>query len=212
VTCGLTPYTYARASKLKYDVARYQLSQFEGALPVVPWAALIFRMNQLPGLSPVLAHSDGCVLQLYAAFDAFACAVAHRLTLLPRDDRASFKGLRGPGIALDSAELADLIGAVLDAPEFEQLEDLRNLAAHRGLIAGSVRSASPTGMGVEVYLERGAAKKDGETDVLQLLGGTVEWAKEPLRWLWEFAEAWLEPGEHSIKGTVGDLDSGEPIS
>lgn len=93
-----------------------------------------YRLNEQPFV-PAEAHADGAVLQLTAAFDAFACGVAHWHGLLDAD-RASFAGDRWNARLAEAAggELGDLIRATPKEKPFEDLAWYRNLAAHRGML------------------------------------------------------------------------------
>jgi hypothetical protein len=206
VACSLSPYKYAISSRLKYDVARYHLNQFRRVLPEVPQIVLFFRLDQDHGLAVVWAHSDGCVSQLFAAFDAYACAVAHQFGLR-KTDRASFKRIaadKGLTSTPEEEAVAGAIEAVVASSQYQDLDGLRNTAGHRGVVGRSLRA--DTDPGIRVFLEPDASFKGEGTEVLPTLESLVAWAETPLRELWDRAEAWRQDHEPSVKGTPGDLD------
>lgn len=84
-----------------------------------------------------LGHGDGSLLQLAAAFDAFACAVAHRHGL-DNPDGASFGGWSDALTNACGGTLGRSIRAVAGDADFKGLAAYRNLAAHRGVVGGTI--------------------------------------------------------------------------
>lgn len=199
MTCGQSPYQYSNLSRGKYDVARYQLAQFEellSRLPSVRWR----REGGHHVAAPVWAHSDGAILQLYGAFDALACSIAHRFDI-PDSKRAAFNRRLAVQLPADAGPVRDSILAVISASEWKEIEDLRNEAAHRGVF---VRYFTASADGTEIYVDpRGASKR---REAFSLVRRLVIWAGGPLRWFWRGAEDWTE-GEPSVIGSMMDLDA-----
>jgi hypothetical protein len=201
VTCGQSPYQYSNLSRGKYDVALYQLAQFEELLPRLPSVFRWRREGPHHPAAPVWAPSDGAILEVYGAFDAVACAIAHRFNL-PNSKRASFGRPLARRLPSGTAEIRKSILAVVGAPEWDQLDDLRNEAAHRGVV---VRTFSASTDGTRIYVDpRGASQR---REAFALVRRLVIWAGGPLRWFWLGAEAW-RGGELSVIGSMMDLDAG----
>jgi hypothetical protein len=210
VGCGITPYRYAILSRLKYEVSRYHLSQFERVLEMFPQIALLRPIGDQLGVSPIYAHSDGCVFQLYGAFDAFACAFAHRFGF-PDAERASFARSVDKRLApqwpedLEEADsLRDEIREVVESERFGHLEELRNLASHRGVVVRYlVADRDP---GIKAFFTQSKDPAERGPEVLSELQEVVNWALTPLLNLWDVAEEWREPGEYSVEGTLHDIE------
>jgi hypothetical protein len=118
---------YLNRSVLKLVIAEWHRHEF-GSLDD---ALTREHFSRFPRLSiDALGHGDGVFLQLSGAFDAYACAVAHRHGL-DEPDLASFRARLA-----DACEqpLAERIQAVAAAPEQGELTAYRNLAAHRGVV------------------------------------------------------------------------------
>lgn len=200
VTCGQSPYQYSNLSRGKYDVALYQLAQFEDLLPRLPSVFQWRREGVHHPAAPVWAPSDGAILEVYGAFDAVACAIAHRFNV-PNSKRASFGGLANrlpPG----TAPVRRSILVVTGAPEWKELDELRNEAAHRGVV---VRTFSASADGTKIYVDPSGTLERREA--FALVRRLVAWAGGPLRWFWLGAEAWRE-WEPSVIGSMMDLDAG----
>jgi hypothetical protein len=205
VTCGLSPYQYSNLSRVKYDTSRYHLDELDRVLPTIPPAQVFnFQPGTEEPLLPVWAHSDGCIFQLYAAFDAFACAVAHRFGL-SRPERASFKALtgdRGVGKQVpDQLAVSESVQAIIDSDEFGDLEDLRNRAAHRAVVGQRVRAGSYSG--IRVLFDHGLVQGP-EVEVPPVLHRLIDWAHGPLWWLWDMGETWRQSHETSALGSRMD--------
>ena len=203
MTCGLSPYRYSNHSRFKYDVAMWHLLQFRRALDIVPSSAMFFRFDGEHALSPVWGHADGVVLQLHAAFDASACALAHRHTW-PSSDRASFRVLGGKALhqTTEMKAARRILEPILTAAEWGRLVELRDRAAHRTIIGGSLR-LHDEGASVAYFEHDGASRGEG-TEVLPELEGLAQWADGPLAWLWEVAEGWRQLNENPVLGTLSD--------
>ena len=125
---------YLNRAFRKYRIAEWHLRRFEQLEDELRVEDLFKFERGEPAMRPQ-AHADGTVLQLAAVFDAFACAVAHKLEVTkPDPDKADF--------ARDYATLATKIGGNLGAiiedtgshRGFYELQAYRNLAAHRGVL------------------------------------------------------------------------------
>jgi len=202
VTCGQSPYQYSNLSRGKYDVALYQLAKFEGLLPDLPSVFNWRREGEHHPAAPVWAHSDGAILQVYGAFDAVACAIAHRFDL-PDSKRASFGRLLAAQLPAAEAPVRESILAVVGSTEWNELDNLRDEAAHRGVV---VRHFSASADGTQIYVDPHGAPERREA--FSLVCGLVIWAGGPLRWFWHGVEAWRESWEPSVIGSMMDLDAG----
>jgi hypothetical protein len=155
-----------------------------------------------------VGFGNGVVVELFGAFDAFACAISHRYRLGGNEDRAqfaAFAGFRGSKRTPDAALLGPFIDAIVGTPEWKQLSGLRHLAAHSLAVSGSLRFTDEPR--AQVFLEREGAESGEGTDALAALAHLIQWAGGPLRWLWYAGELWLEPEEHPLLGTVEDIDA-----
>jgi len=77
-------------------------------------------------------HSDGVFLQLAAAFDAFACAIAHKVGL-SNPDKADFASSNALLVTKTGGDLGTLIESTAVDPGFTRLISYRNVAAHRSV-------------------------------------------------------------------------------
>lgn len=109
----------------------WHLVQFRHVLDIVPGTAVFFRFDGEHPLSPVWGHADGVVLQLHAAFDAWACALAHRCGW-QSSDQASFRGLIGNALrgTTEMKAVRLVLEPILTANEWVRLVELRDRAAH----------------------------------------------------------------------------------
>jgi hypothetical protein len=141
--------------------------------------------------------ADACVVQLYAAFDAFACSVAHAFGM-GNPDAASFTGHVPGGRTAESRALRDSMRAISADPAFRRLDFYRNLAAHRGLVAEGwvVEGYRNTGAVAYPALRaggiRGAPDPPG-TPIADILADLFESTRPALEWLWGLTEGW-DPG------------------
>ena len=160
---------YVNRCAYKVRLATYHLAEFE-RLEAELTGADFFDFEGAPFV-PVQAHADGVLLQLAAAFDAFACAVAHRHRF-DNADKADLTGWHDRLVRGAHPDLAAAITAVRKAPQFDELGDYRNLAAHRGVIG---------------ELMRGTQGPDGEDEVRLLL---PDWLHEHFP---DYPEAYVGP-------------------
>jgi hypothetical protein len=130
----MIPQQYCTLASHKLDVARFHVAEFE-KLTRQEVSALV---DDDPGIryAPFHAHADGAIVEAFAAFDTYSCAVAHKFGV-PRSDRASLKGIVERQEV--SAEVHERVTDALAAEEWKRLEELRNLAGHRGLVSESMR-------------------------------------------------------------------------
>ncbi len=160
---------YLSRSMLKLRIAEWHLAEFE-RLEDELTGADFFDFTREPFL-PVQAHADGVLVQIAAAFDAFACAVAHRHGL-PAPDRADFGGWNERLAEAESGDLAGALREIAAQNEFEGLQLYRNLSAHRGMIG---------------ELQRGTAGEPGRDEVQLLL---PDWLPEEFP---DYPEASVRP-------------------
>jgi len=123
--------SYLGSSTRKVYLARHHLAGFASALD---------RLNREGGFFEpagpddkfieVDAHADGCVVQLFGAFDAFSCSAAWHYQLAD-PDRHSFRKLAGAC----PAELKGAVDAIWGSSSYGELRRLRHVAGHRGLVA-----------------------------------------------------------------------------
>jgi hypothetical protein len=76
--------TYLGSSTREVLLAGHHLRSFRAGFAQLPLTAFS-EVGPDDPLVPLDAHADGCVLQLFAAMDAFACAAAWQFNLGPRD-------------------------------------------------------------------------------------------------------------------------------
>jgi hypothetical protein len=202
MVCGTSPYQYATASRLKHDLAGYHLEQFNLARKSVPDNAVFFTPDPTIA-APLWAHSDGCALQLVGAFDAFACAIAHKLHR-PRSDRASMARLIPRA---SDGQFSSLVKHVQGATEFTELLELRNHAAHRRVLGQSVHATSEDPGVLRLYLETDAMTSIVRTEANDELARLLAWARGPLVQLWTEAETWRRIGEPTVLGTALAIES-----
>jgi hypothetical protein len=172
---------YATLSERKLHVARRHLIELERELPsgqVMDPAGPEDSRAELEG------HADGCVLQAYAAFDTFACAVAVRFELA-NPDKASFAGLVGrlsePSssfVATQVTAVCDAIRAVLKKKEWQDLSFYRNLAAHRGVVGQRTRFSLEEGFSFRIGDLDGPDPNGSEA--LPILKRLLGWAEQTL--------------------------------
>lgn len=211
--CGLSAGMYWHISRLKYEASAWHLDRLDEvarSLRPGPFDPSKAFTRDGPYV-PFVAHADGAALQLFGAFDAFACAVAHRFDLPVDQDRVSFRKLRPSG----DSDLDDRMAAIRDADEWRWIADFRHPAAHRDVVAAEVRFAQ--GLPAAVF-RRAADGVSARQDVIAELRGLHDWAQGPLRDLWALTEDWRDhpPGTviappPSLRITPAD-DPAEPPS
>jgi hypothetical protein len=203
VTCGLSAYRYSNYSRFKYDVAMWHLLNFDRALEMVPSSAIFVRFGEEHPLAAVWGHADGIVLQLHAAFDTWACALAHRCGW-QSSDQASFRELAGNALpaTTEMKAVRRVLDPILTVDEWIRLVELRDRAAHRTIVGGSLRlnDEAPS----VAYFEHDSASGGQGTEVLPDLRRLALWADGPLEWMWQIAEVWRQPDEDSVIGTSSD--------
>jgi hypothetical protein len=151
--------------------------------------------------TPVWAHRDGAILQVYGAFDALACSIAHQFKT-PGSKRAAFSRHLASQLPAGTTAIKDSILTVVASTEWGELDELRNEAAHRGVI---VRYFTSSADGTKIHVDpAGTAER---REAFSLVHRLVNWAEGPLRWFWLGAEDWREPWEPSVIGSVLDLDA-----
>jgi hypothetical protein len=123
---------YLNRSMHKVHLAEYHLREFERLEDALE-STDFFDFEREPFL-PVQAHADGVLVQLSAAFDAFACAVAHRRGCLKDPEKADFQRHAGKLADAEPGELSDAIREIRADSRFDDLCRYRNLAAHRGTV------------------------------------------------------------------------------
>jgi hypothetical protein len=211
---------YLRRSEYKVQLAEYHLGEFERLESELSgWA--FFDFEGRPFI-PVQAHADATLIQLAAAFDAFACAAAHR-SGLKHPDLADFDRSNEPLVKAGPPELSSALRAVKAAPEFAGLGLYRNLAAHRGVIGEKVRGTQgPDGRDevrllLPVWLPEEFPDYP-EAHVGPILHRYLDWGGEALAYLRRTARAvWGvedSDGEGPPEGDEGDEgnEGGEGVS
>ncbi|HET7869273.1 MAG TPA: hypothetical protein VFM85_03020 [Actinomycetota bacterium] len=146
-----------------------------------------------------MAHGDGTVPQLTAAFDSVACAVALRYEL-ESSEKASFGGnWNGPLAAAADEKLGPLILSIAAENEFKGLAFYRNLAAHRGVIAERQRGGP---QGVRIVLPDWLPEESPDlpnSSLRPVLERYVVWARPKLTMLREAAvSAWGLVGDNRL--------------
>jgi len=203
---------YLNRAFRKYRIAEWHLRRFEQLEDELRVEDLFKFERGEPAMRPQ-AHADGTVLQLAAVFDAFACAVAHKLEVTkPDPDKADF--------ARDYATLATKIGGNLGAiiedtgshRGFYELQAYRNLAAHRGVLgenqggtsglvaseANRVRLLLPEWVPADV-------PDIGASPVRPILRRVFDWARPRIQRLWAEADkAWNM--EEEARGELFEKD------
>jgi hypothetical protein len=164
--------TYLGSSTRKVLLAAHHLRSFSGGFSQLPLTASSEVGPEDP-LIPLDAHADGCVLQLFAAMDAFACAAAWHFGLRAGDtipDRYNFGLLaKSPPISI-----AGIVGRIGSSPRYGELRRQRHRAGHRGVVS-PIRSAS---MHAGFRLETVDREEAGE-----VLGRLFVWTQHAVRLL-----------------------------
>ncbi len=139
--------------------------------------------------APVENHADGFVVQLSAAFDAIACAVAHFYGHSD-PDTASFMSCLPPRKGI-GRRLHVSMKAVRESKDFQDLAYYRNLAAHRGLIATRAKAGFGVKGWTPLTLHIGnpppGAPDPDDAEVVPILRRLAERLGPPLDWLADLA-------------------------
>ena len=182
---SLTEIRYINISALKLAIAEWHRQEFERAEDDYS-VEDFFKVQFLDAFG----HSDGVFLQLAAAFDAFACAVAHKVEV-PQPNKADFAAWNDSLAAKAGGELGSLIRSTAADSGFDRLMSYRNVAAHRSVITERtvLRSNEVTDRD-EVRFTIGDPPPMGvpdsrNTPVRELLARDFGWARRP---------PWLVPG------------------
>lgn len=205
---------YLNRSSHKLRLAEYHAREFERLEDELTWDDFVDFEGE--AFVAAQAHADGVLQQLAAAFDAFACAVAHRYGSGRGDpDRSDF--------ARDHVRLADAAGGELGAAmkeigadkAFAEVQLYRNLAAHRGVL-GEQQHGGQDELGREqVRLLLPAYLPDEFPDfpgahVRPILRRYLEWARPQIAGLLAAVPAdevpAVEPAEQTEPTPEPDLD------
>jgi hypothetical protein len=131
---------------------------------------------------PAEAHADGCVLQLFAALEAFSCAAAWHFQLGGRDkdrDEYSFRRLaQAPPVSI-----ATVVGKLASSIRYRELGNQRHRAGHRGLVSQRRSFSRDIGLRLET-VDRVAAE--------EVLDPLFKWGQQAVRLLQGLAclQAW----------------------
>jgi len=195
---------YQRRSMHKLHIAEWHRAEFERLEDELRTAD--FFDFDTERFLPAQAHADGAMLQLAAAFDAFACAVAHHHGL-ENPDRASFLETRWVTRLVEAAEpdLRVVIQFVVNDRNFAGLKFYRNLAAHRGVIGEQQRGGEVEEVGVDGvrfmlpdWLPMDAPDHPSYS-VRPILGKCLEWGRPALAGLNAVASTVWEPTEQAAE-------------
>lgn len=129
MTCGLTTDQYCNLSRAKLGIGKHHVRGFKAILRTAP--NLVVSPDDRVRL-PLYSHADGAVFQLYAACDSYACGVAHEYGFKAAD-KASFMVVAQESRA--PAVLALRMRNTTSSKRWTVLEDLRNVAGHRGVVS-----------------------------------------------------------------------------
>ena len=129
-TPSLKEIRYINISALKVAIAEWHRQEFERAEDSYR-ADHFFREQFLDAIG----HSDGVFLQLAAAFDAFACAVAFSVGM-SNPHKADFATSNDELAKASSGDLGDRIRSTAADGGFARLTAYRNIAAHRSVTTG----------------------------------------------------------------------------
>lgn len=153
----------------KLEVARFHLAEFEKLLGKES-SALVGNDPEVK-YAPFHGHADGAILEAFAAFDTYSCAVAHKFQV-PGSDRASFKSLEGQSQV--PTEIKERVAKTLATDEWKRLEGLRNLAGHRGLVSETMRWGEHLKGGFQVHLPDGDEALPVIESLLRWTAGQIE--------------------------------------
>jgi hypothetical protein len=192
---------YARSSGRKYELARRHLSDLQAlSLSLSSRESRDWEVDS-QSFERIQNHADGCVVQLQAAFDSAACAMAHHFQL-PSPDRASFARIvLSDGTTSEEASAKKLVEGTRQSSAFLDLLYYRNLAAHRGILASDRATASPyelslverVPVAVSLHLPSNLldAPDGPSAAVLPIVHRLTDWAVTPLSDVWEMFSLWL---------------------
>ncbi len=195
---------YTNVSALKVAIAEWHRREFERAEDGYT-AKDFFRVQFLDAFG----HSDGVFLQLAAAFDAFACAIAHKVGL-SNPDKADFASSNALLVTKTGGDLGTLIESTAVDPGFTRLISYRNVAAHRSVTTPNiVLRANEVTDRDEVRFTIGdppptGVPDPGNTLVRDILARDLGWARGALYALYPAAlEAWGLTGDEQLRGDLG---------
>lgn len=185
---------YLTLATRKLEVARRHLIELETDLPS---AKVSDPASPTDSRAAIEGHADGCVTQAYAAFDTFSCAVAHNFGLA-QPDRASMNRLvqrlsepSRPFVAEAITQTCEAVREVIQSYGWRRLSSYRNLAVHRGVVAGRTGFSREAGFTLRIADIDGPDPNGAEA--LPILHELLVWAEETLPPLLTLAEEWREP-------------------
>ena len=188
----LTAHQYVALSWRKVEIARRHLIELEKGL-------LAAQADEPPDPTDSRAalegHADGCVVQAYAAFDAFACAVATHFDL-DHPGYASFRNItdRLPGVPAGTPVAAEAwrvkfaIEEEVHDVHWRALSFYRRIAGHRGVVGECSTFNIDDGFVLRVDALDGPDPERAE--VTTILYRTLGWTAEKVHGLHELAGAW----------------------
>jgi hypothetical protein len=195
---------YTNVSALKVAIAEWHRQEFERAEDAYS-VDDFFRVQFLDAFG----HSDGVFLQLAAAFDAFACAIAHKVGL-SQPHKADFASWNASLATKTGGDLGNLIKSTAADSGFDRLMSYRNLAAHRSLTtARTVLRTNEVTDRNEVRFTIGdpppiGVPDSGNTLVREILARDLGWARDALYVLYPVAlSAWGLTGHEQLRGDLG---------
>jgi len=195
---------YANISALKVAIAEWHRQEFERAEDHYSMEDF-FKVQFLDAFG----HGDGVYLQLAAAFDAFACAIAHKVGL-PQPHKADFALWNASLANKTGGDLGGLIKSTAADSGFDRLMSYRNVAAHRSLTTGrTVLRVNEVTNRNEVRFAIGDPPPIGVPDsaytlVREILARDLGWARDALYRLYPVAlEAWGLTGHEQLRGDLG---------
>jgi hypothetical protein len=164
--------SYLGSSTRKVLLAAHHLRSFKADFARLPREAF-GEVGPEDPFVPLDAHVDGCVLQLFAAMDAFACAAAWHFGLRvggTAPDGYSF-GLLARSLPISIAEIVARIAA---SSRYGELRKQRHRAGHRGVISTKRSFSMDRGLRLETV--------DRE-DAGEVLGRLFVWTQHAVRLL-----------------------------
>lgn len=189
---------YLNRSAHKLHVAEYHIGEFERLEDGLTWNDFVDFEGE-PFVA-AQAHADAALIQVAAAFDAFACAVAHRYGV-KNPDRADFAGWAKSLAAAADEDVRVAIESVAAEKDFTDLQLYRNLAAHRGVLGEQQRGDQDEHGAEQVHLLLPGWLPEDFPDfpgaaVRSVLRRYVDWARPQIERLQAAASlAWTDDGE-----------------